>query len=85
MTPNKPAYFIHDPSRETWQLQSGNGMPITAPRTEADDAWRAAVLRLTRTAQKTARVRSGERWIGTVDSAGRFTPSDDQAEQEANA
>jgi hypothetical protein len=76
----RPAYFVHEPLRDSWQLLTGIGNPITSPRREADDAWRAAVLSLPRPIQDSARVRcsaSGQ-WIGTVDASGAFH----QAEKE---
>lgn len=74
-TPKRPAYFVHDPARGTWQLVGGSGSPLTAPRAvegpEAD-SWRAQVLALAKSPG--VRVRSAGAWIGRVIDSGAFVP-----------
>lgn len=72
-------YFVHDQERGTWQLLSGTGNPLTAPRpcgcaSIAGEEWRAAVL--AKAGQTIARVRCAGEWIGQIDARGRFTYSD---------
>ena len=71
---HRPAYFVHDRERGTWQLLSGIGNPITSPRRYADDAWRASVLALPRPVQDSARVRcsASGKWIGFIADCGTF-------------
>jgi hypothetical protein len=78
---HRPAYFIHDPARGTWQLLTGIGNPVTSPRKLADDGWRSAVLVMVK--QDSARVRSAGTFeeLGTIDAAGAFHEAR-QAQQE---
>lgn len=72
--PQAEPYFIHVFQLGTWQLLAGSGLPLTAPRREADgptgDQWRAEVLR--RAGAPGARVKSDGAWIGRVDHRGEF-------------
>jgi len=71
----RPPYFVRsdaNAARETWQLVGGSGSLLTAPRTAADDGWRAHVLAAVKS--QGVRVMSGGRWIGRVTADGAFVP-----------
>jgi hypothetical protein len=69
----RPPIFLYDPARDSWQLLSGIGSPVTAPRKGADDIWRATVLSLV-PGFSGARVKDTAtgNWIGRVTGSGAY-------------
>lgn len=79
MTTKKPPYFLHNVTRETWQLLDGNGSPLTAPRSLRPDeakGWRVSVAGrhlLTRPAVLVVDDQTAPgRWIGFIGDDGTF-------------
>jgi hypothetical protein len=79
MTTKKPPYFLHNVTRETWQLLDGNGSPLTAPRSlrpEEEKGWRVSVAGrhlLTRPAVLVVDDPTAPgKWIGFVADDGTF-------------